>query len=262
MILNTRHQLRFFTFPGLLQCNGLVHGVFTRDGGCSDPPFNSLNIGMAVGDAPEMVTQNRNAIAGCLNDADMVFLRQTHGDDVAIFDKDGPHASLPESPPIPADAMISNIRGKMLAIQVADCQAVMLHDPVKQVVANVHAGWRGSVRNIPGNCLKIMKTRFGCRPSDIIAGIAPSLGPCCNEFIHYQTEIPETFWRYKDRRHHVDFWAITRDQLAAEGVLPKNIELPNLCTRCNDHVFFSYRKTNRTGRFVAIIGLKPSDSND
>ncbi|MDO9264113.1 MAG: laccase domain-containing protein, partial [Desulfosalsimonadaceae bacterium] len=86
--------------------------------------------------------------------------------------------------------------------------------------------------------------------------VSPSLGPCCSEFVHYRTEIPEPFWRYKDRRDHFNFWAITRDQLADCGIQRQNIELSNLCTKCNDHVFFSYRQAKQTGRFVSAIGLK------
>lgn len=263
MILTTRGSFYFFSFSAFARYTGILHGVFTRDGGYSAPPFHSLNVGIAVGDEPDTVAQNRKTVAECLGNADLVFLRQTHGNDVVIFDKDATDASRPEDPPPCADAMISNIPGKMLAIQVADCQAVMLYDPVQQVVANVHSGWRGSIQNIAGKCLDMMKSRFGCRPADIIAGVAPSLGPCCSEFIHYKAEIPETFWRYKDRRRHFDFWSVTRDQLAAEGLLPENIELSNLCTRCNDHLFYSYRKTNQTGRFVSIIGInQSSDQND
>jgi len=159
-------------------------------------------------------------------------------------------------PPISGDAMVSNVPGKTLAIQVADCQAVQLFDPVQKVIANVHSGWRGSIQNIVGKCVETMKTHFNCLPEDIIAGVSPSLGPCCSEFIYYKTEIPEHFWPYKDRRHHFNFWRITSDQLKDSGLPPENIELSNLCTKCNDHLFFSYRQAKQTGRFVSAIGLK------
>jgi YfiH family protein len=257
MILNTRNLLHSFTFSKFIPFTEIRHGVFARTGGFSPPPFHSLNAGLSVGDDPNAVMQNRTAIAEYLDGTELVFLNQTHETSVIVFDKNAADSpTLKHQPPFSGDAMVSNIPGRTLAIQVADCQAVMLFDPEKQVVANVHSGWRGSVRNITGKCVEVMKTRFGCRPADIIAGVSPSLGPCCCEFIHYRTEIPKSFWRYKDRQDHFNFWAVTRDQLADCGILPKNIELSNLCTKCNDHLFFSYRQAKQTGRFVSAIGLK------
>jgi len=256
MILNNRNGLQFFTFANLSTFDHIWHGVFTRTGGFSTLPQNSLNVGLGVGDDPDMVMQNRAAIAESLGGPEPVFLNQIHETSVIIFDQNRQEAPLSENQPtLSGDAMISNIPGITLAIQVADCQAVMLYDPKKKVIANVHSGWRGSIRNITGKCVEIMKARFGSRPADIIAGISPSLGPCCSEFIHYKREIPEPFWRYKNQRNHVNFWAVTRDQLVGCGLAHKNIELSNLCTKCNVHLFFSYRQAKQTGRFVSVIGL-------
>jgi hypothetical protein len=96
---------------------------------------------------------------------------------------------------------------------------------------------------------------FDCRTRDIIAGIGPSLGPCCAEFVNYANEIPPTFWKYKDALDHFDFWSLSRDQLRDAGLQSENICLSNLCTRCNTDRFFSYRGEGITGRFAAVIGL-------
>ena len=101
-----------------------------------------------------------------------------------------------------------------------------------------------------------MRDEFGVNPQNIIAGIGPSLGPCCGEFQNYRTEIPEKFWGYKDRFVNFDFWALTRDQLTEAGLGEENIEASGICTKCNPHQFFSYRRQNTTGRFAAVIGLK------
>lgn len=257
MILNKHNGLQFFTFSHLETFDHIRHGVFTRTGGFSAPPQNSLNIGLNVGDDPEMVMQNRAAITKSLGGPEPVFLNQTHETGVIVFDQNKQELPLSENQtPFAGDAMITNIPGKTLAIQVADCQAVMLYDPEQKVIANVHSGWRGSIQNITGKCVETMKARFGCRSADIIAGVSPSLGPCCGEFVHYKQEIPKPFWRYKDQRAHFNFWAATRDQLVGCGLAPENIELSNLCTKCNVHLFFSYRQAKQTGRFVSVIGLK------
>jgi len=104
-----------------------------------------------------------------------------------------------------------------------------------------------------------MQQHFGCHPDAILAGIGPSLGPCCAEFINYKTEIPQEFWRYKDPGDHFDFWAISYDQLLNGGVLAKHIESCQMCTRCRTDDFFSYRAEKTTGRFAAVIGMTNVD---
>ncbi len=143
-----------------------------------------------------------------------------------------------------------------MAIQVADCQSVMMFDPVNKVIANIHSGWKGSIKNIIGRCIEQMNNGFGSRPADIMAGISPSLGPCCAEFMNYKTEIPGCLWQYR-MKHTVyfDFWQMSMDQLIETGVQAKNIENMNICTRCNPHDFFSYRKARQTGRFACVIGM-------
>jgi hypothetical protein len=235
----------------------IAHGVFTRAGGFSTGDFQSLNVGRGVADSETAVKKNREAVLKAMGARDMVFLDQIHSADVVIFRKHDQvlSASL-DSQPTKADAMVTDIPGKFLAVQMADCQAVLLYDPRRNVVGAVHSGWRGSIANITGACINAMKTDFGCRPEDILAGVSPSLGPCCGEFRHYQREIPESLWRFKIRSHYFDFWAMTRHQLLCAGLLPENMEMADICTKCNPHLFYSYRANQRTGRFSAVIGLK------
>jgi YfiH family protein len=140
-------------------------------------------------------------------------------------------------------------------VQVADCQAILLYDPIRRVVGNVHSGWRGSIRNIVDRTVKKMIAEFSCVPREMVAAVGPSLGPCCAEFIHFRDEIPEPFWKYKDESDHFDFWAITRDQLSAAGLSEKNIHISQMCTKCRGDLFYSYRCEHHTGRFAVFIGL-------
>lgn len=254
MRLHRTNDLLYFTFANLAQSCGLVHGVFTRVGGNSRGACKTLNVGFNTGDDAAAVRQNRAAIAACMGGTP-VFLNQVHQSDIVVID-DIFDATANPGPPLKADAMITQRTDIRLAIQVADCQAVLLHDRQNHVVANVHAGWRGSVANIAGKCVEEMTRRFQSRPEKIVAGIGPSLGPCCAEFIHYQEEIPESFWQYKDSRHRFNFWQVSHDQLTAAGVPPENIEWAGICTKCNPHLFFSYRHEKVTGRLAAVIGLE------
>jgi YfiH family protein len=197
------------------------------------------------------VRVNRKILKVCFGQKPLVLVRQIHGDKAYIIRNE---SDLPSSPPT-ADALITNISGINLVIQVADCQAVILFDPVEQVIANVHSGWRGSIQNIVGKTIRQMISEFGSVPENTLAGIGPSLGPCCGEFINYRSEIPRQLWQYRVDETYFDFWAMSRDQLMEEGILPDNISNSKRCTVCNTKDFFSYRAEKTTGRFASVIGL-------
>jgi YfiH family protein len=280
VIVKQKNGVSFFEFPKLAGLPGILHGVFTRDNGKSKGPFRSLNVSFDVGDNNQAVLENRKIISRCINEKDLTFLDQVHGTRIVVFSK-GHHSyrvfdtddcfkgeysknlgaqtdtfGIDAERKFEADAIITDISRKFLVIQVADCQSVLIYDPVQKVVANVHSGWRGSINNIIGCTLKVMENRFGCRSRDIVAGIGPSLGPCCAEFVNYEKEIPEVFWKYKDDTNHFDFWAISRDQLCEAGVLFENVDLSGMCTKCELNRFFSFRGEGTTGRFAVLIGLK------
>jgi YfiH family protein len=243
----------FFEFAHLARCSGLRHAIFTRKGGHSVAPFDSLNVSGSVGDSETQVDANRRLLAKSLGFSDIRFVHQVHGTDVVCFSRNRDTGAKALS--IKADAMISDIPGTVLAVQVADCQPVLLFDPIGRVAGVVHSGWRGSIGNILGKTVAHMANRFNCAPSDILAGIGPSLGPCCAEFVNYRREIPESFWQYRQGADHFDFWAASTDQLADAGVLRQNIVVSGWCTKCRSDLFFSYRAKPVTGRFAAAIGL-------
>ncbi len=248
-----KNGLVAWQFADLAAFEGLCHGVFGRRGGVSTGPFASLNVSFICGDLPENVVRNRTRVARWTGLQEAVYLNQVHGDTVQVITRDTVAAGLPTAT---ADAVVTDARQQLLVIQVADCQAVMLFDPVRRVIANVHSGWRGSVCNILGKTVDVMVRRFGCRADDLRAAIGPSLGPCCAEFVHYRRELPRLFWPYQDQRHRFDFWAISRDQLTAAGLQPDFIVHSGICTRCRSEEFYSYRASHRTGRFAVAIGLK------
>ena len=257
MIFNHYQEIPFFTFPAFSAFPGIRHAIFTRLGGSSRKPFDSLNVGFHVGDDPDAVSRNRDDVAAVMGAEDLAFVNQVHGADVVVFSSgtDDRFSADAGSPSV-ADAMISNRPGKMLCIQVADCQPVMLYDPAGHVVAGIHNGWRGSVQNIIGRTVRCMQEKFGCNPAHIVAGIGPSMGPCCAEFIHYRKEIPSRYWGFRHRSNYFDFWEISRRQLIDAGLEADHIFLSRLCTRCRTDLFFSYRAEAVTGRFASVIGIR------
>jgi YfiH family protein len=279
MIVKQKNGVSFLAFPKLSGLSGILHGVFTRKNGKSKGPFQSLNVSFGVGDNDQTVLENRKIISRCFNGNDLVFLDQVHGTRIIAYSKEHRFYRMLDTNDcfkdeysetlgvqtdiygiesertFEADAIVTDIPGKLLVIQVADCQSVLIYDPVQKVAANVHSGWRGSINNIIGCTLKVMENSFGCRSRDIVAGIGPSLGPCCAEFVNYKNEIPEPFWKYKNDNNYFDFWSISRDQLCEAGVLLENVDLSQMCTKCDLERFFSYRGEGTTGRFAALIGL-------
>ncbi len=253
MIFRNNGGAHYCQFEHLSACSDIGHAIFLRTHGGSDAPFSRLNVSLAVGDEVPRVQHNRRLVADALDAPELVFVRQVHGVGVQVVDgrPAGDDGTLPE-----ADVLITDRAGKFLVVQVADCQAVLMFDRVRRVVANVHCGWRGSVANVAERAVEALRGRFGCDPKDLLVGIGPSLGPCCAEFVKYRQEIPSRFWAYRRDTVYFDFWTMTRDQLTAAGVREDHIETSGLCTRCNSDRFFSYRGEKRTGRFPAVIGLK------
>jgi YfiH family protein len=257
MIFTSKHGTSYYRFDNLAAFRNIDHRIFTRRNGFSPQPFASLNVSLGIGDAETNVARNRDLIRRSMAGGDFVYARQVHGCTIAVLK--GPlqeQGTEIAAGAITADALVTDQPGKYLVIQVADCQAVLLYDPNRRVIANVHCGWRGSLQNVIGRALEAMTYHFDCRPERIRAGIGPSLGPCCAEFINYKAEIPADLWTYKDSSDHFDFWAISRDQLLHTGVAEKNIEISRICTRCRTDEFYSYRAAKTTGRFAAVIGLK------
>ena len=233
MILTTQSGVSFYQFNNLAACSGIEHKIFTRNSGCSQPPFASLNVGFGLGDRHKKVSANRGIISRLMGAGRLVFARQVHGCEIAVLSGDSEKRGLTSADrTFSADAMVTDICGQNLVIQVADCQAVLLYEPTRRVIANVHCGWRGSIQNIIGRTVEVMVRHYNCRPGRIRAGIGPSLGPCCAEFVNYGTEIPKEFWRYKDLNAHFDFWSISRDQLTRAGVAAINIAFGGICPRC------------------------------
>ncbi len=240
--------------------NSLRHGVFSRDGGVSAPPFDSLNVRFGIADAKKNVIINRQRICQALGVKQCISANQTHSDHIQIL-LDGQLTNNDCDSFDDVDGFITNVPDVPLMVQVADCQALLFFDPVKKVIAAVHAGWKGLTKDIIGVTLRTMQDRFKVDPSMVLVGISPSLGPCCSFFSDPKKELPKNFRPYIDAQKRVDLWRFSKDQLQKHGIQEGNIELAEICTQCDsekkERSFFSYRGAEGvTGRFAAVIALK------
>jgi YfiH family protein len=239
--------------PLLAALPELVHGFFTRQGGVSTGAYRSLNVSQAVGDRPDLVAENQRLMQQALGLEVSAGAAQVHGGNAAVITSAG-QAQGEDIPEV--DILVTGLPGLGLVIKQADCQAVMLYDPVNRVIANVHCGWRGQVNNVLGEAVALLRNRFGSQPRHLYAAVGPSLGPCCAEFRNFHQEFPETMWAYQDRPTFFDLWRLTRDQLVAAGLQPERLDLARICTRCGADDFFSYRRDKITGRQGAVIALR------
>ncbi len=255
------HGVVFYQFENLSRRGGLVHGVFSRRGGVSAPPFDTLNVGSTVGDDLANVLINRQRMAEALGmrDEDMRTVWQVHGADVVVIRGRGPQ----EWPPPQADGILTREIGLPLVMRFADCVPILLYDPVQRVAGIAHAGWRGTVAGAGAATVRTMCDAFGSRPADILAAIGPSIGPCCYEVgEEVVAQIREVFGDREELFHaangkgpRLDLWAANRLALEQAGV--EQIEVAGICTACRKDEFFSHRaEAGRTGRFGVVIMLK------
>ena len=228
----------------MLRGRGLaaLHGIFNRGGGCSPPPFASLNLSYGVGDLPAHVAANRHKVKLALGVDILVSAGQVHGDRILCVreaDRDTEVQGY--------DALLTDRPGIGLLIQQADCQAVLLHDPQHKAVAAIHCGWRGNVCNIIAKVVERMHEEYRSEPAMLKALISPSLGPCCAEFRNFKNEFPPELHHFQVRPRYFDLWRLSTAQLTAAGVLPANIEIMGICTVCSP-AYFSYRRSKKEGR--------------
>ncbi len=255
---------RFASLAGL---HWLVHAVSTRQGGVSREPFESLNVGLHVGDDPEAVLENRRRLceaAGVTLDS-LVAGAQVLGNAVAwVTEAHRGRGARDVATALPdADALITDTPGVTLIVFSADCPLIALVDPVRRAVGVVHASRRGTLGLIAARTVRAMERFLSCRPSDLVAAIAPSIGPCCYEvgdevLAEARAALPgaERFFAQRNGRWHMDLWAANAAQLAEAGLAPERIELPSACTRCRPDEFFSHRASGgKTGRFALLLGL-------
>ena len=227
----------------------------SRHGGVSGGLYDSLNAGLHVGDDVRLVIENRRRLKTCLRAERLLSARQTHGTNIFSLTRPLEHDQEMDD----YDALITDQPGVALMVQHADCQAILLYDPKRHLIAAVHNGWRGSVAGLAALVVARLAADWHCRPEDLRAWISPSLGPCCGEFIDYRRYLPQQFQRFMPRENHVDFWRLTHWQLTTVGLRPAHIHLPSVCTRCNGD-YFSHRRTAAanlaaTGRNASLIML-------
>jgi YfiH family protein len=281
----------YLLFEHLSRVPRLAHGVFTRHGGFSAPPFDGLNLTTSTGDDPARVERNREVAAAALG-LPLVGARPVHGAEVVVIDEAlaggwrdsadagggsdvgwGPrlHRLRTRLREVQADAMVTTLPGFALFWAYGDCAPIVLADPRGEVVALVHAGWRGAAAGVVPRTVAALRERFGTSPEELLAGIGPAIGACCyevNEAVRVAFAahplVAETACFVEREgddgsgtRLYLDVAATSERQLLAASIPARNIEASGYCTGCSPDLFYSNRRGPRHGgRFGVGVGLR------
>ncbi|OQY31645.1 MAG: hypothetical protein B6I38_05550 [Anaerolineaceae bacterium 4572_5.1] len=256
-----RDGVRYYQFSSL-NVPKITHAIFTRQGGSSPSPWDSLNLGGTVGDDPQRVAENRHRAFRAVGRTftSLFDVWQVHS--ARVVKVTMPHTSLENI--LKADAMVTNRTEPTLLMRFADCVPLLFYDPVQGAIGLAHAGWQGTVRKVALATVNALREHYATKPADIIAAIGPSIGPD-----HYEigpdviAEVERAFPTEASTLLHsengavkLDLWQANKFTMQQAGIT--KIEVAKICTACNLDDWYSHRAENgRTGRFGALIALKP-----
>jgi len=271
MIERQINSLSLWSFKNFSKFREIGHFVSCRMGGCSSPPYASLNLSFNVGDDPQKVLKNRQRLAKAIGSplSNLTTAKQIHDCRVTVVSEPlrGNGATDYSGAIDATDAMVTRVPEICLMILLADCVPIILYDPVKGVVGVAHAGWKGTLQSIAQKTVHIFQKDFGSSPQDMVAAIGPSIGPCCCEVGPSVLSQIEDLWGTRQRyirkessgnKGHFDLWEANLRQLVQAGIPTGNIEIAKICTHHHPDLFFSYRhEKGKTGRFGAGIFLRP-----
>jgi polyphenol oxidase len=249
-------RLSVFKFESFKKYKDIAHLVTTKEGWISGekPRF--------TGDSEAVYSGFRKELAiSCELDANQfVFPRQTHSDRVVVVTSEKVTSTIEDT-----DALITNERGLFICVQTADCVPILLFDPVKKVVAAIHAGWKGTIAKIAKKTIEQMVEKFDCNPADIVAGIGPSIhmhayevGPEVVEAVEASFTNSSAMLKpsMNEGKAYFDLWEANQTALMESGLLEENIEIMGLCSFEHADLFYSARRDGTdTGRMVSGIKL-------
>jgi polyphenol oxidase len=221
----------------------------TRLGGLSSAPYDSLNLGDHVGDAPLVVARNR-MLLNTLLPREPVWLKQVHGTVVANADM---ASCLPQ-----ADTCIARHRDAVCVVMTADCLPVLLCDQQGSVVGAAHAGWKGLAAGVIEATVQAM----GVAPQNLMAWLGPAISQSAFEvgdevraiFVDADPKATAAFIPGQQGKWLADIYALARLRLNALGIT--HIYGGGYCTYSDRDRFYSYRRDGVTGRMGTFIWIE------
>lgn len=261
-------EIPVFLESPLLAGAGFRHAFFTRRGGVSLPPWDTLNFAASVGDDPAAVQENLIRAARALGVAEgrLYFLSQVHGVASRAVQGDEDRAEVVREV---GDIVVSATKGVACGVRTADCVPVLLGDRRTHAVAAVHSGWRGVAQDAVRHGIEALRRLTGGRPEDLIVAVGPHIERCCFEVgddVARELEAASSAGSDASRRvdgsaagkMHVDLRLIVRRQLEACGVAADAVDDVPGCTVCDRSSYHSYRRDGAaSGRLLSAIVAGP-----
>lgn len=239
----------------------LKHAITLRHGGVSNNEYESLNFRNSGGDLKENVNQNLEIICNTLDitSYDVVKAKQAHTDNILILNTDNKEKYLFKNYiDEEYDGYIVTEKNIASLITTADCNPVIIYDPIKNIAANIHSGWKGTVQQIYLKAINILHYNFNSNYDDLIVCVGPSIGKCCfdseeekfkENFINvWENEKDYLSYEENSKRFHIDLPYLIKNDCMKIGIKEENIVLSNICTMCNSEDFFSYRSNTKAGK--------------
>jgi len=266
--LRQKGGLTYLAFSHLEKQPNLRHGFSTRLGGISEGIFASLNLASNREDKAENVYENFRRFCNALeiDCDDMVFTDQKHEDKIRVVSaKDKGKGIVRARDYQCVDSLVTNIPGIPLTAFFADCVPLFFFDPVKKAIGVAHAGWRGTWLKIGAKTVEALTRQYGSKPQDILAGIGPSIGPCCyvvgNEVADQFASAGFTKYGCLKQNENglfiLDLQRANQQILLEAGLREENIVIADICTKCHKDIFFSHRgHEGKRGAMAAVIALK------
>lgn len=248
----------------------LIHGCSTRQGGVSKSHLASMNLSSSRGDDIMCVKENYRRLGEALSfDPNrLVCSDQVHSTNIYIATEEDAGRGTTEKEKLKEiDGIVTNVKNLPIMTFYADCVPLYFYDPVKEVIAMAHSGWRGTVNNIGGKMILLMQKQYHCNPRDIVCAIGPSICKACYEVSEdvavafadaYSPEQYQRMITAKDNeKYQLDLHIACYFNFINAGICSSNIALPDYCTCCNPNVFFSHRATRgKRGNLGAVIMMR------
>lgn len=262
----TQHTDNSITYLRSDLLQDVCHGFSTQGGGVSPPPWESLNLGVGRGDDLNNVRENYRRFCRLLgtDHRRTVLSRQVHGDVVRCVTQDDAGKGLyRERDYSSVDGFVTDVPRIPLVVFSADCNVILLYDPVHPAIGACHAGWRGTALGIAAKTVSEMVRLYGCDPANIRAAIGPAIGQCCFET---DDDVPaalrealgdavEPFIEARGAKYHIDLKSVNALWLQKAGVT--QIDICDHCTACRRDLYWSHRKEgNERGVQCAMISLE------
>lgn len=248
------------------------HVITLRHGGVSQGEIASLNFRTIGNDKKENNLKNLEIICNKLDikPCNVHKAYQDHTSDVLVITTENKEKyRYDKFNKEKYDAYITNESNIATLVTTADCNPIIIYDPIRNVLANVHSGWKGTIKKIYLNAIDLMINKFNSNIEDLIFCIGPSIKKCCftskdenfkNKFTNIWNYEKEYIY-YEDNTFHVDLSYVIKKDILEKGIKEKNISICDICTMCNHNDFFSYRYTTKNkfedyGTFATIAYLK------